>query len=96
MGAWEDSPNLVSIFHDVVLFMHCSMLTSFHSQFVAFERYREDEFQDDHAAPYQVLLDTGGFIYSPSKYCIIFIDLPLFEKFISLLFDSWSLAMLSG
>jgi hypothetical protein len=29
--------------------------------------YREDGFNDDHAAPYQVLLDTGGFIYSPSK-----------------------------
>lgn len=95
MGAWKDCPNLVSIFRDVVLFMH-ALCSSFHSQFVAFERYREDEFQDDHAAPYQVLLDTGGFIYSPSKSCIISIDLPVFGKFISVLFDSWSLAMLSG
>lgn len=27
--------------------------------------YREDEFENDHAVPYQVLLDTGNFIYAP-------------------------------
>jgi len=81
MGGWEDCPNLVSlpligwdsIFYYVV-FMH-AQCSSFHCQFVDFKRYREDEFQDDHAAPYQVLLDTGGFIYSPSKSCIISISL---------------------
>ena len=31
------------------------------------QRYREDNFEEDHAAPYQVVLDTGRFIYSPSK-----------------------------
>jgi hypothetical protein len=39
----------------------------FAHSFVKFYRYREDDFKDNHAAPYQVLLDTGGFIYSPSK-----------------------------
>ncbi len=81
MGAWEDCPNLVSlplIGWDSIFIMimwYLRMLNALHCQFVDFKRYREDEFQDDHAAPYQVLLDTGGFIYSPSKSCIISIYL---------------------
>ncbi|KAL7524083.1 hypothetical protein ACHAXR_000426, partial [Thalassiosira sp. AJA248-18] len=30
--------------------------------------YREDDFENGHAVPYQVLLDTGDFIYAPSMF----------------------------
>ena len=78
MDTWKNCSNLVSLQLVGKYFLCgiyiCMLILSFTIGFNP--RYREDDFQDEHAAPYQVLLDTGGFIYSPSKSCIIAIGLP--------------------
>jgi hypothetical protein len=56
-----------SAFNAVLLFVCAHIMVYLCKTTLVKCRYKEDDFENDHAAPYQVVLDTGGLIYAPSE-----------------------------